>query len=93
MIMKQTLKNVINWVSTDGLLHFLICYVITMTFTPIIGWWTLLVAIIPALLKEGIDYYVRKSNTPKQVIHDLICDGAGIVVAYIMMLFWLIFYL
>lgn len=89
----ESIKKIKEWVATDGLLHFLMCYAMVLSLTPIIGFYALIPTIIAALGKEGYDYHVKKSNTREQVIHDLICDLAGIVAAYITMLVWLIFYL
>lgn len=88
----EKIKNAIKWIAADGLLHFLMCYAMTLALTPIIGFY----ALIPtgaALGKEGYDYHVKKSNTREQVIHDLVCDLAGIVAAYATMLIWMVFYL
>lgn len=89
----ERIKKIIKWIATDGLLHFLVCYALMVALTPITGWWALLVTALAALSKEAWDYFVEKDNNKEQVIHDLICDGAGIVAAYITMLIWLIFYL
>ena len=89
----EKLKNIIQWIATDGLLHFLVCYAMTLALTPIMGFYALIPTTIVALGKEGYDYHIRKSNNKEQVVHDLICDGAGIAAAYITMLIWLIFYL
>lgn len=86
----EKIKNAIRWIGTDGLLHFLICYAMVLALSPIIGWWAILPTTILAAAKEGWDYFIQKDNDKPQVIHDLICDGAGIVLAYITMLLWLI---
>lgn len=89
----EKIKNIIKWIAADGLLHFLVCYALILSLTPIIGFYALIPTIIAALGKEGYDYHIRKSNNREQVVHDLICDGAGIVAAYATMLVWAIFYL
>ena len=89
----ERIKNIIKWIAADGLLHFLVCYAMTLALTPLIGFYALIPTTIAALGKEGYDYHIRKSNNREQVVHDLICDGAGIAAAYITMLIWLIFYL
>ena len=89
----EKLKNIIKWIGTDGLLHFLVCYAMVLSLTPIIGFYALIPTIIAALGKEGYDYHIRKSNNKEQVVHDLICDAAGIVAAYATMLVWAVFYL
>lgn len=79
MIMNK-LKQLYNWVASDGLLHILINVVIMLTFTLILNvWWALLISISVSLIKEGIDCFIRKSNNKQQVIHDLICDAVGIL--------------
>ena len=85
----ETLKKIKEWVATDGLLHFLVCYALMVALTPIAGWWALPVTILAALGKEGYDYFIQKDNNKQQVIHDLICDGAGVLCAYLTMLLWL----
>jgi hypothetical protein len=61
-----------------------------LSLTPLIGFYALIPTTIAALGKEGYDYHFRKSNNREQVVHDLICDGAGIILAAITMLAWMI---
>ena len=89
----ERIKNIIKWIATDGLLHFLVCYALILSLTPLIGFYALIPTIIAALGKEGYDFHIQKDNNREQVVHDLICDGAGIVAAYATMLVWAIFYL
>lgn len=89
----EKLKNIIKWIAADGLLHFLVCYALILSLTPIIGFYALISTAIVAAAKEGYDYHVKKSNNREQVIHDLVCDLAGIVAAYATMLIWMVFYL
>ena len=86
----EKLKNIIKWIGVDGLLHFLICYAMMLALSPVMGWWALLLTATVAAAKEGYDYHVQKDNDKPQVVHDLICDAAGIVCAYLTMLLWLI---
>lgn len=87
--MLNKLKSIIKWVGTDGLLHFLSCYAIMLTLTPIIGvWWTMLATAIIALGKEAWDYFYQKDNDKNAVLHDLILDACGILFALITMLIW-----
>lgn len=86
----EKLKNIIKWIGTDGLLHFLVCYAMILALTPIIGWWALIPTALVAAMKEGYDYHIEKDNDKQQVVHDLICDLAGIILAYLTMLLWLI---
>lgn len=89
----EKIKNAIKWIGTDGLLHFLVCYALLLSLSPLIGFYALIPTAILAAVKEGYDYHIQKDNNRAQVVHDLICDAAGIVAAYLMMLVWLIFYL
>ena len=86
----EKIKNIIKWIAADGLLHFLVCYATMLALSPIIGWWAILPTAFLAAAKEGYDFFIKKDNDKPQVIHDLICDGAGVVCAYITMLLWLI---
>lgn len=86
----EKIKNIIKWIAADGLLHFLVCYAMILALTPLIGLYALILTTIAALGKEGYDYHFRKSNNREQVVHDLICDGVGIILAAITMLLWLI---
>lgn len=86
----ERLKNAIKWIGTDGLLHFLSCYALMLGLSPVIGWWAALPTVIAAAAKEGYDYHIQKDNTKAQVVHDLLCDLAGIAAAYLTMLAWFI---
>lgn len=89
----EKLKNIIKWIATDGLLHFLVCYAMMVSLTPLIGFYALIPTTIVAAAKEAYDFHIRKTNNLEQVAHDLICDLAGIVAAYATMLVWAVFYL
>lgn len=85
----EKIKALIKWIGVDGLLHFLVCYAMMLTLTPIIGvWWTLGTTLFVALAKEAYDVFIKKSNTLEHVIHDLIMDAGGILFALIFMLLW-----
>ena len=88
----QLIRNIIKWINTDGLLHFLVCYSITLALTPLIGLYALIPTFIAAGGKEAYDYFIIKSNNVGQVVHDLICDAAGIIGGYLTLLIWFIFY-
>ena len=87
------MKKILKWIATDGLLHFLVCYAMVLSLTPIIGFYALIPTTIVAAAKEAYDFHYKKSNNKEQVMHDLICDLAGIVAAYATMLVWAVFYL
>lgn len=89
----EKIKNFFRWVGTDGLLHFLVCYAMMLALSPVIGFYALIPTAIVAAAKEGYDYHIQKDNNREQVVHDLICDAAGIAAAYATMAIWLIFYL
>lgn len=89
----ELIKKIFRWIAVDGLLHFLVCYAMILSLSPLIGFYALIPTIVVALAKEGYDYHCKKSNNKEQVVHDLICDAAGIAAAYATMAIWLIFYL
>lgn len=76
-----------NWISFDGFLHIIICFIILSitSFNMEMGW-AVLITILVAAGKEAYDY-AKKKNNLEQVMHDLICDGVG------MMLVFLIYFL
>lgn len=85
----EKLKAIIKWIAVDGLLHFLACYAIMLTLTPIIGiWWTILATTIVALSKEAYDFFIQKDNDKHAVLHDLICDAVGMATAYLTIFLW-----
>ena len=84
----EKLKEIIKWIAVDGLLHFLACYAIMLTCEPVIGiWWTTAITLSTAMGKEVIDA-LRGKNNKTQVIHDLICDGFGILMSDVTFFIW-----
>lgn len=82
------LKELFKWVGTDGLLHFLVCYAIMLTLSPTIGIaWAVLATTGVAVLKEVWDFCIQKDNDAEQVLHDLLCDFVGIVMAIVALAF------
>lgn len=78
--MGNILKRLFSWISTDGLLHFLVCYAIMLTLYPFIDIvWTTLATTSIAIIKEVFDFCIEKDNDEKAVMHDLIMDASGIV--------------
>lgn len=82
--MKKIFNVIWNYVQIDGLLHFLVCYAIVITFAladpsifPIAG---TMVAVFCAVLKECWDISY-KHQTKKATIHDAVFDIIGIVTA------------
>ena len=83
-MMKDMLNKITAWVGTDGLLHFLVCYAMMLTLAPIVGMaWAVLTTTNIAILKEVIDFCIQKDNDISQVMHDLLCDVVGIVMAIV----------
>ena len=86
----EKLKYIFKWVAFDGLLHILCVFAILMVFTPLVGlWWSIAIATISSALKEAYDVVIQQDNNKEQVIHDVICDGVGLVLAIAVMLLWL----
>ena len=85
----ETIKKMLKWVGIDGLLHFLVCYAMMLTLAPMIG---LALAVLAttgvAVLKEVWDFCIQKDNDAEQVLHDVILDGIGILIALITISFW-----
>ena len=76
------IRECIKWVGIDGLLHFLVCYAMMLTFGSCIGNWIAIgVTLLFAFGKEAYDVFIEKDNNFSQAMHDLICDFAGIVAA------------
>ena len=79
------MKRIIDWIAYDGLLHILVCAVVSLAMLNLTGilWLSMIAGIIPALAKEYYDVFVQKDNNPAQAFHDLICDGIGLAITYI----------
>lgn len=83
IVMKKIFNAIWNYVQIDGLLHFLVCYAIAITFAladpsifPIAG---TMVAVFCAIIKECWDASYKHA-TKKQIIHDLVFDALGILI-------------
>jgi hypothetical protein len=84
--MMDWIKNILRWIATDGLLHFLVCYALMLTFAPYVGNWIALgITLVFAFGKEAYDVFIQKDNNYQQAWHDLVCDFAGIVTALLVM--------
>lgn len=81
----EIMRKIMNWVATDGLLHILVCAVISLAVLNLtdILWLSMVAGIIPALAKEYYDVFVQKDNNLSQALHDLICDGIGLAITLI----------
>ena len=91
--MKKLLSNLIR-LHKDKVYHFFCCYTAMLTFTSIaiIKWespvtWSvnfgIAMAILVGVLKEFYDLYIKKS---KFSVADLVADGAGIMLAYLIIM-------
>lgn len=78
------IKELMKWVGTDGLLHFLVCYAMMLTLAPIVGIaWSVLATTSMAVFKEVWDFCIQKDNNLEQVLHDAIFDIIGMVAALV----------
>lgn len=82
--MKKIINTILKYIAIDGLLHFLVCYAIVITFAladqsvfPIAG---TMVAVFCAFIKEVWDISYKHQNK-KATIHDIIFDALGIGMA------------
>ena len=84
----EKLKNFIKWVAIDGLSHIETVALIFLVLSPIIGFgWATLVTVIVAISREGVQF-LSKKNTKEQVHHDMICNGIGLLLGYIVYATW-----
>lgn len=75
------MKNLLNWIATDGLLHSLACALLSLSALYLTDcmWIAAIAAAVPAIAKEYHDVFVQKDNNLKQAAHDIICDIAGLL--------------
>lgn len=78
--MKNLFKKIAEFIRVDGLLHILSCYAITISVSIIDIIAALLSVSGVAILKEAYDLSYKK-NTPKESLHDILCDVIGVVLA------------
>lgn len=84
----EKIKNFIKWVANDGLQHIETISLVFLVFIPIIGfWWATLVAVLAGLGREVIQF-LRGENTKEQVHHDMICNGIGLLLGYMVVFAW-----
>lgn len=86
--LKNLIKNVINFIQLDGLLHFLACAIIIFTFAPIVGniGNAVIIATVVALAKEYLDILILRTNTWKQSLKDILFDALGVIYAILICL-------
>jgi hypothetical protein len=74
-------KKLKVFIGTDGVLHFLFCYLIVVTFG-LIDWIPgVIVAFAVSVFKECWDYSYKNKGSAwdwKHTLHDLLCDFVGI---------------
>ena len=76
------MKKLFSWIATDGLLHIVVSMAIMLCLQPIVG--TLIsvcITLIVGFLKEFYDGVIQKDNNRGQVMHDVVCDVVGVVIA------------
>lgn len=84
----EKIKAIANWIAVDGLLHIETCYAMMLTLQPMVDiWWAKAITATCAIGKEVVDV-LRGKNTWEQARHDLICDGAGILMADVTIFVW-----
>ena len=82
------IKDILKWIATDGLLHILACYACVLTLVPMVGiWWTTAITLFLAVGKEVVDA-LRYKNTKEMMLHDFICDAAGLLLADVTIFVW-----
>lgn len=82
---KLFIDKIRSWVAVDGLLHFLCCYVITITLG-LFGYLTVGIALAAVLgiFKECLDAALGADFN--NIGKDLICDFVGIAIAAIIII-------
>ena len=71
------LNKAYQWLSLEGgMLHFLACYALMLTFSPLGFGWAFAITWGVAIAKEICDI-ARKSNTLQQALNDIIRDAIG----------------
>lgn len=80
----KVLKQIINWVlATDKLLHMFVCITLMLAGDLILNNWinALAVTAVVAVSKEYLDFLIKRSNTLKQSLEDILADAIGIGIA------------
>lgn len=85
----KIIKSIKNFVGLDGVLHFLACAVIVFTFAPILDniGNAVIVATVVALAKEYLDILIKRVNTFKQSLKDVLFDALGVVYAVLFLVY------
>ena len=78
---KNFFTKYMNWISTDGLLHILCSSLLVILFYSFFGIFiSILITGLIGVIKEILDIFVRKTNTYKQSMKDIICDLIGTLI-------------
>ena len=87
--MIKIFKSIKNFVGLDGVLHFLACAVIMFTFFPILDniGNAVIVATVVALAKEYFDILIKRVNTLKQSLKDILFDALGVGYAVLFLVY------
>ncbi|MEE0267858.1 MAG: hypothetical protein UD103_07775 [Bacteroidales bacterium] len=87
--MMKIFKFLKNFVGLDGVLHFFVCAVIVFTFFPILDniGNAVIVATVVALAKEYFDILIKRANTLKQSLKDILFDALGVGYAVLFLVY------
>lgn len=76
------MKRLYNWIASDGLLHIVVSMAIMLCLQPLVG--SILAVCVTVLLGAGKEIYdgaIQKDNNGEQILHDVVCDVVGVVIA------------
>ena len=83
------MKKLYSWIASDGLLHILVSMVVVLCLQPVIGTTiAICVAVLLGVGKEIYDGLIERDNNGEQILHDLVCDVVGIMMALIVVGIW-----
>ena len=87
--MKKVLKWLKQAIQLDGVLHFLACAALVFTFYPILDnvGNAVIVATVVAIAKEYYDLLIKRSNTWKHSLKDILYDAIGIGYAVLFIIY------
>lgn len=87
--MIKIFKFLKNFVQLDGVLHFLACATIVFTFFPILDniGNAVIVATVVAVSKEYLDILIKRVNTFKQSLKDILFDALGVGYAVLFLVY------
>lgn len=87
--LKLVITSIKNFIQIDSILHFLACAIIIFTFFPLLDniGNAVIVATVVALTKEYFDIFIKRSNTWKQSLKDILFDALGIIYAVLIITF------